>query len=76
MLAERTDEHLGLFAEGAEAEFFEGSKELLTKCRHYLAHDDEHRRIAEAGFARCLRGGYDNKGRLRRVLDHLYGPPA
>lgn len=76
LLAERTDEHLGLFTEGVEAEFFDGPEELLAKCRHYLAHDDERRRIAEAGFARCLRGGYDNKGRLRRVLDHLYGPPA
>ncbi len=76
LLAERTDEHLGLFTEGVEAEFFDGPEELLAKCRHYLAHDDERRRVAEAGFARCIRDGYDNEGRLRRVLDHLYGPPA
>jgi hypothetical protein len=73
LLAERTDEHLRLFEEGREAEFFSDFDELLRKCRHYLAHDDERARIAAAGRARCLAGGYSNAERLRAVLAHL-GP--
>lgn len=68
MLAERTDEHLELFEEGEEAEFFASREELLQKCRHYL-HDDQARiRIARRGYERCLRSGYSNAERLREAL--------
>ncbi|HET9299276.1 MAG TPA: glycosyltransferase [Candidatus Polarisedimenticolaceae bacterium] len=73
MLAERTDEHLRLFREGAEAEFFADRDELLRKCRHYLEHEEERQRIAEAGYRRCLDGGYSNQARLAAVLAHLEG---
>lgn len=68
MLAERTDEHLDLFEEGEEAEFFGSCEELLQKCRRYL-HDNEARtRIARRGYDRCLRSGYSNAERLRKAL--------
>ncbi len=71
MLAERTDEHRGLFEEGKEAEFFESGEELVRKCRHYLDHEDQRARIAEAGLRRCRESDYSNAGRLSRVLQHL-----
>ena len=71
LLAERTDEHRRLFEEGAEAEFFSSRDELAAKIRHYLAHDAERRRIAEAGGRRCLEAGYSNAQRLASVFDHL-----
>lgn len=71
MLAERTDEHLELFEEGEEAEFFASHEELLQKCRHYL-HDEEARiRIGRRGYERCLGSGYSNGERLREALSTI-----
>ena len=68
MLAERTDEHLKLFDEGKEAEFFDGNQELLEKIVYYLNHKDKRFEIANAGYLRCLRDGYSYDERLKRVL--------
>lgn len=78
MLAERTDEHLELFEEGQEAEFFSSREELLLKCRRYL--HDEHARemMARRGYERCLSSGYMNAERLRMALRVILnsGPEA
>jgi spore maturation protein CgeB len=69
LLAERTSEHLALFEEGKEAEYFDGDAELLAKVRYYLAHPESRQRIAAAGLARCRTSGYGNVERLRGMLD-------
>ena len=69
MLAERTDEHLALFEEGIEAEYFDSNEELLDKVRYYLSHEDERKRIAAAGRERCVRSGYSNEDRLSKMLE-------
>jgi hypothetical protein len=68
LLAERTSEHLELFEEGKEAEFFGNHDELLEKARFYLANPSTREKIAAAGRERCLRSGYSNQERLKTML--------
>jgi len=71
MLAERTGEHLELFEEGKEAEFFDSDEEFLDKVKYYLAYDEERKRIARAGRERCLNSGYSIHNRLKNVIDKI-----
>jgi hypothetical protein len=71
MLAERTEEHLRLFTEGREADFFSSDQELIEKTRYYLANPEERRQIALRGRQRCLRDGYSYQERLSRALDRI-----
>jgi spore maturation protein CgeB len=71
MLAERTYEHVELFMEGEEAEFFNDVNELIEKCKYYLENEKDRKRISENGFRRCVTSGYDNKSRLNQVLEYV-----
>jgi spore maturation protein CgeB len=68
MLAERTAEHLALFEEGQEAEFFGSIDELIAKCRLYLNQPEDRKRIAADGRKRCLTSGYSNDDRMKSML--------
>ena len=72
MLAERNEEHLALFREGVEAEFYGAREEMLEKAAHYLQHEDEREKIGRAGLVRCL-AGYRNEDRLRDVFGRIFG---
>lgn len=68
MLAERTSEHVMLFEEGSEAEFFDSKEELLEKCQYYLEHEEEREEIAKAGYKRCVKGGHSHQERLKSII--------
>jgi spore maturation protein CgeB len=71
MLAERTEEHLQLFEEGREADFFESPEELLAKVQYYLDHETQRQQIAKAGRDRCIKSGYSHHDRLKVMIDQL-----
>jgi len=71
LLAERTDDHLALFDEGKEAEFFADDDELRSKIRFYLANGEARKRIAAAGRERCLHSGYASLTQLEVILARL-----
>ena len=75
LLADRTEEHLGFFEEGREAEFFDSSEELVDKARFYAAHEAERARVAAAGRERCQRSGYAYIERLRPVIEAVAPAP-
>jgi spore maturation protein CgeB len=69
LLAERSDEHLELFAEGREAAYFDDHAELRERARFYLNHPELRAAIARAGRVRCLRSDYSHHGACRRILE-------
>jgi spore maturation protein CgeB len=71
MIADRTDEHVSLFVEGSETEFFESDEELVRKRKYYFAHDMERQGIARNWRNRCLTSGYSSVSRLGQTLDQV-----
>jgi spore maturation protein CgeB len=71
LLHERNEVVTQYFNEGVEAEFFDSDDEMLEKCKHYLAHPEERRRIAEAGRRRCVESGYFEPDRIREIVPAL-----
>ena len=71
MMAERTDEHLGLFEEDKEAVYFSSNKELLEKCLYYLENEEIRSKIAVAGRERAVASGYSNESMIGYFIDTI-----
>ncbi|MEO7650912.1 MAG: glycosyltransferase [Bryobacteraceae bacterium] len=69
MLAERSEEHRMYFEEDREAVYFDSFGEMIEKIRFYVNHDDARRRIARAGYERCLRSAATYVDRARFAID-------
>ncbi len=72
MLAERSEDHMALFREGAEAEFFGCDEELLNKILYYRENNKKRETVARAGYERCINSGYSNEDRLKNVLADIF----
>ena len=71
MIAERTEQHLELFTEGKEAEYFSSNEELLSKIKYYLQHEAQRRKIAEDGYNRCIISDYSYEKQLSNILEQV-----
>ena len=70
-LAQRTDKHLEIYEEGKEAEFFSSHDECADKIRFYLKNEEARKKIAEAGYERCIKSGYSLHDRLSKALEQV-----
>jgi spore maturation protein CgeB len=68
VLAERSDEAREFFEEDKEAVYFSTPEELRDKARYYLEHDEERRKIARAGYQRCMTSDYSYLDRTKKIL--------
>lgn len=68
MLHESSDEIDQYFVDGAECATFSDGDDMADKVGFYLAHDDERRRVAAAGRARCLASGHSIDDRVATVV--------
>lgn len=66
LLAIRTAQHLEMYEEGVEAEFFSDHAELIEKARYYLDHDEERETIARRGCLRARDSGYSWDALMQR----------
>jgi len=71
MIAERTQDHLDLFKEATEAEFFDNDLELKEKIFHYLTHETKRIKIAAGGYQKCLSADYSYENQLRTILKKI-----
>ena len=57
-----------MFIIGKDLEAYSGIEELIDKCRYYLTHEDERKRIAENGYAKVCES-HTHFHRLKSMLD-------
>lgn len=72
LLAERSSEHLSLFKEGTEAEFFDSDEELLKKARFFLSNMDIRDKVAKNGYSRVTGENHTYERRAEQILEALY----
>lgn len=67
-VAPRNDEILSFFDEGKEIVCFGSREELKEKLDYYLSHETERKRIARAGYERCLAGRHTYVDRVAEMI--------
>jgi spore maturation protein CgeB len=68
LCAERTSEHVNMYAEGQEALFWTNAEECAAMCQFVLQDEVRRQRIAEAGHQRVKKNGHYNEVILSSIL--------
>lgn len=72
MVAPYTEDLASLFEEGKEIIFYRNKQDFVKKISYYLAHENERKKIAEAGYKRLLFDGNEVKDRIQYIMQ-IYG---
>lgn len=76
LCAERTAEHLQLYAENEEAVFWSSPDECAHKCAELLGNTQRRTHLSIAGRRRFLRNGTTNENVLREILHRATSLPG
>lgn len=68
-IAPRNSEILNFFEEDKEIVCFTEAEELSEKTRYYLKNDSERKKIAQAGYQRCLQGKHSYLDRVVSIFE-------
>ena len=60
-----------MFIENEEIVFFRNKQEFVEKIQYYLNHEDERKRIAQAGRKRLIHDGHEVKNRVRQIVNDI-----
>ncbi len=71
LLADRSDEHIELFKEGKEADYFSSKEEMVDKIKFYLSNESARKKIAVNGYERSQNAGFSYQEILTEALAEL-----
>jgi spore maturation protein CgeB len=72
LCAERTSEHLGLYAEDVEAVFWSDASECVEKCKRLLIDESWRNLVSRSGQLRSARNGTTNEAIAKSILSRLF----
>ena len=64
-----------MYVEGEEALFWNGAEECAAVCIDILKDEPRRRRIAAAGHARGVSGGYYNQNVMKSLIERALAAP-
>ena len=69
MIAPYTKDIAAMYTADKEVVFYSSKEEFVNKICYYLEHEDERKKIAEAGYRRLLKGKNEVTDRVQYVMD-------
>lgn len=69
MLSIYTDDLASMFEPDKEAAYFNSKEELIDKVKYYLSHDEERKKVGQAGYERLIRDGHEVTDRAQQIID-------
>ena len=69
MISIYTKDLASMFTPDKEVVYFESKEELIEKVKYYLSHNEERKRIGQAGYARLKKDGHEARNRATQIME-------